>query len=102
MFTPTVTKPFWLKSDQQRAIFRQLRGEFGNIKFNEKNIGDIEKQVEKNEHDNDFDFILFLLEAEGLYRPKIERLIGAYRRLEQICLDVSHHRTFPSLVLGNI
>ena len=33
MFTPTVTIPFWLKSDQHRAIFRQLRSEFQREKY---------------------------------------------------------------------
>ena len=94
MFTPTVTIPVWLKSDQHRAIFRQLRSEFSNI--NEKNIEDIEKQVEKTEHDNDVAFTLFLLEAEACYRPKIERLIGAFKRLDQVILDALHDRTFPN------
>ena len=76
MFTLTVTIPFWLMSDKNRAIFRQLRGEFGNIKSEEKNIEDIEKQVEETEHDNDVAFIVFLLQAEDFYRPKIERQSG--------------------------
>ena len=83
MTAPFFSKPLWLKSDQQWAILKQLRREFWKIEFDEKDIEDNEKQVEETEHANDVAFILFLLEAEDFYRPKIERLIGAYRRLEQ-------------------
>ena len=91
MFTPTVTIPVWLKSDQYRAKFRQLRSEFSKI--NEKDIEEIEKQVEKTEDNNDVAFTLFLLEAEACYRPKIESLIRAYKRLDQVVVDVCQDKT---------
>ena len=86
MFTPTVTIPVWLKSDQHRATFRQLRSEFSRI--NEKDIEEIEEQVEKTEDNNDVAFTLFLLEEQACYRPKIESLIRAYKRLDQVIVDV--------------
>jgi len=94
-----ISKPFWLKSVQQRAIFRQLRFNFWDIKIDEKKIVEFENRVEETEHDNDFAFIVFLLQAEGLANGIKERLIGAYRRLEQICLK---NEEFSDLVLGNI
>ena len=94
-----ISKPFWLKSVQQRAIFRQLRFNFWDIKIDEKKILKFENRVEETEHDNDFAFIVFLLQAEGLANGIKERLIGAYRRLEQICLK---NEEFSDLVLGNI
>ena len=58
-----------------------------------KDIEEIEKQVEKTEDNNDAAVTLFLLEAEACYRPKIESLIRAYKRLDQVIVDMCVNET---------
>ena len=75
----TVAKPFWLKSDQQWAIFRQLKEEFWNFETQIKEADRFEKQVEEAEHGDDAAFIMFLFQAEDICRSRIEELVDHQR-----------------------
>ena len=62
----TTSKPLWLKSDQQRAIFKQLRSKYRAIKDAEERVKRFKNRVEQACSDNDFQFLIYLLQAEDI------------------------------------
>ena len=96
---PTISKPICLKSNQQRAIFKQLRINFRVIKNAEKEVERFENRIEETDSDDDFLFIMFLLQAEGRRAEAEEELMEASRKLEHTCLN---SEGFSELVLDNI
>ena len=74
---PTISKPICLKSNQQRAIFKQLRINFRVIKNAEKEVERFENRIEETDSDDDFLFIMFLLQAEGIASNIKKELIEA-------------------------
>ena len=76
--TSTYNSPLWIESDQQQAMFRKLKSKYRAIERAERATEEFIDDVDKACNNEDFFFIIYLLQADDIADSIEERLMEAY------------------------
>ena len=74
--------PLWIETDQQLAIFKKLKSEYRALERAERAAEEFEDEVDKACNNEDFFFIIYLLQADDIADSIEERLLEVYDDLE--------------------